>query len=71
MSTSNKKDSECKKGKFWVCPPIPYIPPMDLLQTKVNMDMLKLKLPNGTVFSMKIFSQGNLEDYLQHLIAVL
>ncbi len=76
MSASNKipeglKDSKCKKGNLGVCPPIPYVPPMDLLQTKENMDTLKLKLPYGTVFSMMIFANGNPEDYLQYLIAVL
>jgi hypothetical protein len=75
MSISNKipeglKDSECKKENLGVCPPIPYVPPMDLLQTKESMDMLKLKLQNGTFFSMTIFAKGNPEDYLQHLIAV-
>ena len=54
-----------------VCPLIPYVPLMDLLQTKENTDTLKLKLPNRTVFSMTIFAKGNPKDYLQHLIAVL
>jgi hypothetical protein len=44
---------------------------MDLLQTKENMDTLKMKLSDRTVFSMTIFTKGNPEDYLQHLIAVL
>jgi hypothetical protein len=35
------------------------------------MDRLKLKLPNWTVLSMTIFTKGNSEDYLQHLITVL
>jgi hypothetical protein len=75
MSASTKapeglKDSECKKGNLGVRPPIPYVPPMDLQQTKENTDTLKLKLPDGTVFSMTIFAKGNPEDYLQHLIAV-
>jgi hypothetical protein len=76
MSASTKvpeglKDSECEKGNLGVCPPIPYVPPTDLLQTKENTDTLKLKLPDGTVFSMTFFAKGNPEDYLQHLIAVL
>jgi hypothetical protein len=33
--------------------------------------MLKVKLPDGTVFSMSIFVKGSLDDYLQHIIAVL
>ncbi len=75
MSASTKapeglKDSECKKGNLGVCPPIPYVPPTDLLQTKENADTLKLKLPNGTVFSMTIIAKANPDDYLQHLIVV-
>ncbi len=76
MSTSSKvpeglKDSECKKGKLGAHPPIPYIPPTDLLQAKENSDSIKLKLPDGTVISMTIFAKGNPEEYLQHAIAVL
>ena len=33
--------------------------------------MLKVKLADGTVFSMSIFKKGSPEDYLQHIIAVL
>ena len=65
------KDSECEKGNLGVRPPIPYVPPTDLLQAKENTDSIKLKLPDGTVFSMTIFAQGNPEEYLQHVIAVL
>jgi hypothetical protein len=76
MSMSNKipeglKDSEYEKGNLGVHPPIPYIPPTDLLQTKENTDTLKLKHPDRTVFSMTIFTKGNPEDYLQHIITVL
>jgi hypothetical protein len=34
-------------------------------------DSLKVKLPNGTVFTMQIFAKGNLEEYLSHIQAVL
>ncbi len=75
MSESSKasdglKDSECK-GSWGVRPPIPYVPPTDLLQTKESSDNLKVKLPNGTVFTMTIFAKGNPEDYLSHVQAVL
>ncbi len=67
MSASNKvpeglKDSECKKGNLGACPPIPYVPPTDLLQAKENSDSVKLKLPDGTVISMTIFAKGNPEE---------
>jgi hypothetical protein len=76
MSASSKtpeglKDSECEKGHLGNRPPVPYVPPTDLLQTKDSSEMLKVKLANGTVFSMSIFAKGSLEDYLQHIIAVL
>jgi hypothetical protein len=78
MSNSSKtpkglKDSRCEKGHLGICPPIQYVPPMDLdlLQVKDSTEMLKVKLPNGTVFSMSIFMQGSPEEYLQHIIAVL
>jgi hypothetical protein len=32
---------------------------------------MKVKLPNGTVFNMSIFSRGNTEEYLTHVVAVL
>jgi hypothetical protein len=76
MSASSKapkglKDSECEKGHLGNRPPVPYVPPTDLLQTKESSEVLKIKLPNGTVFSMGIFAKGTPEDYLQHIIAVL
>ncbi len=76
MSSSSKapkglKDSECKKGSVGVRPPIPYVPPMDLLQMKDNTDNLKVKMSNGTIFTMSIFAKGNPEDYLQHMQVVM
>jgi hypothetical protein len=34
-------------------------------------ESLKIKLPNGTVFNMSIFSQGNTKECLVHVVAVL
>ncbi len=64
MSATSKapeglKDSECEKGNLGIRPPNPYVPPTDLLQTKENSDTLKVKLPDGMVFTMRIFVQGN------------
>ncbi len=69
MSASSRaheglKDYECEKGKLGIRPPIPYVPPTDLLKTKETSDSLKVKLPNGTVFTMQIFAKGNPEEYL-------
>ena len=76
MSASSKmpkglKDSECEKGHLGNRPLVLYAPPTDLLQTKDSSETLKVKLANGTVFSMSIFAKGSLEDYLQDIIAVL
>jgi hypothetical protein len=65
------KDFECEKGHLGNRPPVPYVPPTDLLQTKDSSKTLKVKLADGTVFSMSIFAKGTPEDYLQHIIAVL
>jgi hypothetical protein len=76
MSASSKmpeglKDSECEKGHLGNRPPVPYIQPTDLLQTKDSSETLKVKVADGTVFSVSIFTKGSPEDYLQHIIAVL
>jgi hypothetical protein len=65
------KDLECKKGQLSSRPPISYVPPTDLLATKDLSKNLKIKLPNGTVFTMTIFLRWNTEEYLAHVIAVL
>ncbi len=65
------KDSKCKKGQLSSWPPIPYIQPMDLITTKKAPESLKIKLPDGTVFNMSIYSQGITKEYLAHAIAVL
>ncbi len=76
MSTTLKtpkglKDSKCKKGQLSSRPPIPYAPPRDLATTKEVQETLKIKLPNGSVFNMSIFSQGNTKEYLAHVVVVL
>ncbi len=76
MSTTLKspkglKDLECEKGQLSSSPPIPYIPLTDLLTTKEVPESLKIKLPVGTIFNMSIFFQGDTEEYLAHVVAVL
>jgi hypothetical protein len=76
MSTTLKtpeglKDSKCKKGQLSNWPPILYVPPTDLVTTMEAPENLKIKLPNGTVFNMSIFSRGNTEEYLEHIVAGL
>jgi len=65
------KDSKCEKGHLGNRPPVPYVPPTDLLQTSEKVETLKIKLADGTIFSMRIFAKGSPEDYLKHMIPVL
>ena len=60
-----------QKRAFRHLPAFLYVPPMDLVQVKDSMEMLKVKLSDGTVFSMSIFTQGSPEEYFQHIIAFL
>jgi hypothetical protein len=70
-SPEGLKDSECKKGQLSSWPPIPYVPPTDIVTTVQSLDNLKVKLLIETVFNMIILYQGNTEEYLAHIIAVL
>jgi hypothetical protein len=62
---------ECKKCQLSSWPPIPYVPPADLVATKEMPESLKIKLPAGTIFNLSIFSRGNTKEYLGHIVAVL
>jgi hypothetical protein len=73
ISTSLKspdgfKDAECKKGQLSHQPPIPYIPVVDI---KEDSQVFKIKLPDASHLSMPIYSRGNNEKYLAHIVAVL
>ncbi len=76
MSTSLEspdglKDAECKKGQLSHRPPIPYIPMVDIVTPKEDPQVFKIKLPDASHLSMPIYSCGNNEEYLEHIIAVL
>jgi hypothetical protein len=43
----------------------------DLVTTKEEPQSLMIKLADGSVFKMSIYSHGNTERYLAHIIAVL
>ncbi len=55
------KASECKKGKLGARPPIPYIPPTDLIK-KRDREQIKVKMPDSTNFSMAAFTSSTNED---------
>ncbi len=65
------KDSECKKGQLSQQPLIPYILVVDVVTPKEDPAMLKVKLPDDSHISVPIFSRGNNEEYIAHIVAVL
>jgi hypothetical protein len=81
MSTSLKspdglKDTECKKGQLSHRPPIPYVPVVDtavvdIVTPKEEPRIIQIKLLDASHLSMSIYSQGNKEEYLTHIVAVL
>ncbi len=76
MSTSLKspdglKDAECKKGQLCHRPPIPYLSVIDIITPKEEPQIFKIKLPDASHLSMRIYSRGNNEEYPAHISAVL
>jgi hypothetical protein len=65
------KNSECEKGQLGNRPPISYDAEMDIVTSKEEPQLLKVKLPDDTHLNMPIFSLGNTEEYLAHIVAVL
>jgi hypothetical protein len=76
MSTNLKsrdmlKDAKCKKGQLAQWPLIPYVPVVDVVTPKEDPAVLKVKLPDDSHISVPIFSRGNNEEYIAHIVAVL
>ncbi len=76
MSTSLKspdglKDAECEKGQLSHRPPILYVLVVDIVTPKEEPQVFKIKLPDASHISMPIYSHGNNEEYLAHIVAVL
>jgi hypothetical protein len=76
MSTSLKspdglKNAECEKGQLSNRPLIPYLPDTDIVTPKEEPQSLKVKLPDDSQLNMPIYSSGNTEEYLTHIVAVL
>jgi hypothetical protein len=76
MSTSLKspyglKDVESEKGQLSHQPPIPYVPVIDIVTPKEEPQLYKVKLPDASHLSIPIYSRGNNEEYLVHIVAVL
>ncbi len=76
MSTTLKspdrlKNAKCKKGQLSNRPPIPFVPEVDIVTPKEEPQSLKVKLPDESNLNMLIYSHGNTEEYLTHIVAVL
>ncbi len=65
------KDAECEKGQPSQWPPDPYVPVVDLITPKEGPQVLKDKLPDASHISVPIYSWGNNDKYLAHIVAVL
>jgi hypothetical protein len=65
------KDDDCKKGQLSHQPPIPYVPVIDIVMPKEDPQVFKIKLPDASHLTMPIYSCGNNEEYLAHIVAVL
>jgi hypothetical protein len=61
---------EAEKGKLGAQPPIPYVPPTNLIEKREG-EQIKIKMPDGTNFAMAAFVSGTSKDYLVNIIAVL
>ncbi len=44
---------------------------VDVITPKEDLAVLKVKLPNDSHISIPIFSYGNNEEYIAHIVAVL
>jgi hypothetical protein len=70
-SPDGLKDAECEKRQLSHRLPIPYVPVVDIVTPKEEPQVFKIKLPDASHLSMPIYSRGNNEEYLAHIVAVL
>jgi hypothetical protein len=70
LSPDGLKNVECKKGQLSHRPPILYIPMIDIVTPEEETQVFKIKLPDMSHLSMSIYSSGNIEEYLAHIVAV-
>ncbi len=65
------KNSECEKGQLTTWPPIPYVAETDILTSKEEPQVLKVRLPDDSQLNMPIYFRGNTKEYLTQIVAVL
>jgi hypothetical protein len=56
------KNSECKKGQLSNWPPIPYAAETDIVTSKEEPQVLKVRLPDDSHLNMPIYSRVNTEE---------
>ena len=66
------KDQECEKGTNPKRPPIAYVPVIDEVQEKLNLERSEgstytIKLPNDTRFQAGVWFSGTPEQFLNHV----
>jgi hypothetical protein len=64
------KEAECKKEQLSNRPLILYVPVVDIVTPKEDPQVYKVKLPDNSHINMHIYSSGNNEEYLTHIVAV-
>jgi hypothetical protein len=70
-SPNRLKNSKCEKGQLSNRPPIPYEAETDIVTPKEEPQVLKIRPPNDSHLNVPIYSHGNTEEYLMHIVAVL
>jgi hypothetical protein len=65
------KNSKCEKGQLSNRPPIPYVAETDIVTSKEEPQVLKVRLPDNSHPIVPIYSRGNAKEYLTHIVAVL
>jgi hypothetical protein len=65
------KNAECKKGQLSNRPPISYVPETGIVAPKEDPQVYKVKFSDNSHINMHIYSCGNNEEYLTHIVAVL
>ncbi len=65
------KNSESDNGQLGNRPPILYVAEMDIVSSKEEPQVLKVRLPDDSHLNMPIFFHGNTDKYLAHIVTVL
>jgi hypothetical protein len=70
-ATQGLKNSVCKKGQLSNQPPIPNVAEMDIMTSKEEPQVLKVRYLDDSHLKMPIYSRGNTKEYLTRIVAGL